>query len=565
MKQKIIFTTLLIEKSPQAIPLGAACVASAVKNNLLTADLCEPELLIFNMEDFCINDECFCFTKSKPKFKDEDFIADFIAKKILEKKPAITGFSVFVWNSVILQKVSVILRKNNVFTFAGGPEITSHPNFFSVFDKIVCGEGENKVPAVVYEFLCGRKVENFAEYGLKFDANPKNGGNKVLKESCFDSTDLMQSPYLDGTLNPSDYGGVLWELARGCPFKCSYCYESKGEKSVRKFPIERIKKELDLFAKKRIPQVFVLDPTYNADKNRALQLLKLIKQKTPETFYYFEARAEFIDSELAKAFSEIHCSLQIGLQTADENVAKLVNRPFNLKKFTKKISLLNKFGVIFGLDVIYGLPGDTFAGFKNTVNYAISLYPNNLEIFCLSVLPGTLLFDEAEKLKLVFEQNPPYNILHTDKFSKKDLIKAGKIAHGCNVFYNEGRAVPWFNTICRTLKEKPSVFFEKFCDFLDLSENLNELNLKNHYNHKDIEILQKKFVKEQLCQKNLAKFYAVAQDLISFHGAISRKTDTNESEIVELHYPAEYLDSEYAFDLDFFVKNVKIKPVRFRT
>ena len=52
MKSKIIFTTLLIEKSPQSIPLGAACVASAVKNNSLTKNLCDVELLTFNIEDF---------------------------------------------------------------------------------------------------------------------------------------------------------------------------------------------------------------------------------------------------------------------------------------------------------------------------------------------------------------------------------------------------------------------------------------------------------------------------------------------------------------------------------
>ena len=50
----------------------------------------------------------------------------------------------------------------------------------------------------------------------------------------------------------------------------------------------RIEKELDLFAQKKVPQVFVLDPTYNADKTRAIQLLKMIKEKTPDTFYYFD-------------------------------------------------------------------------------------------------------------------------------------------------------------------------------------------------------------------------------------------------------------------------------------
>ena len=87
MKSKIIFTTLLIEKSPQAIPLGAACVASAVKNNALTKDLCDVELLPFNMEDFenswKQNKKNFAEDCNNENF--DYFCANFITKKILEK------------------------------------------------------------------------------------------------------------------------------------------------------------------------------------------------------------------------------------------------------------------------------------------------------------------------------------------------------------------------------------------------------------------------------------------------------------------------------------------------
>ena len=65
----------------------------------------------------------------------------------------------------------------------------------------------------------------------------------------------LPSPYLTGTLNPAEYqNGALWELARGCPFKCAYCYESKGEKTVAYFPMERIRQELDFFAKQKMVQ-----------------------------------------------------------------------------------------------------------------------------------------------------------------------------------------------------------------------------------------------------------------------------------------------------------------------
>ena len=299
---KIICTTLLVEKSPQALPLGAACVASAIKHYPGTEKECEVKLISFSRED----KEIQALQSDKQK-------ADFITEHLLTEKPQIVCMSVFVWNRTIFELCAERLHKQGVVIIAGGPEITAHPDVFEgTFDYTVSGEGEIKVPRLIESILF----------------------NKPYTPQDFpQSLDLknIPSPYLDGTINPTEFGGVLWELARGCPFKCSYCYESKGEKTVRLFPQERIDKELELFAKKKVPQVFVLYPTYNANKERALALLKKIARITPDSFYYFEARAEFIDRQLAKAFTKIPCALQIGLQSSDENVLRKVNRPFNKK------------------------------------------------------------------------------------------------------------------------------------------------------------------------------------------------------------------------------------------
>lgn len=50
-KPLVICTTLLIERSPQALPLGAACVASALKHDPLTAGSCDVRLIPFCAED----------------------------------------------------------------------------------------------------------------------------------------------------------------------------------------------------------------------------------------------------------------------------------------------------------------------------------------------------------------------------------------------------------------------------------------------------------------------------------------------------------------------------------
>ena len=534
MKIPVICTTLLIEKSPQALPLGAACIATAIKHNMELKDFCEVSLKAFCMED-----------KDFPKNK--IIAADYIAEKLIEKagniKGAIFCFSCFVWNVGILETAAKILREKGFVCIAGGPEITAHPSFYKGFDYTVSGEGEISVPLLIKKIIQLQKTDKI-----------------IISKSP--ELECLTSPYLDGMINPSEYGGVLWELARGCPFKCAYCYESKGEKTVRLFPMEKIKAELDLFAKKKVPQVFVLDPTYNVNKKRAIELLRLIASKTPDTFYYFEARAEFIDRELAREFTRIPCALQIGLQSANEETLKLVNRPFDKKKFIRGLTVLNEEGVTFGLDLIYGLPGESFGSFREGIDFAVSMLPNNLEIFCLSVLPGTELADIADALGLDYKKEPPYHVVKTKLFSCEDMERARKIAASCSYFYNSGRAVSWFNAVCRVLKMKASKIFEIFYQKNTmLCENVCNCECK----HADIEKVQLHFLKEIFNERGMMKYIHVVEDIVKFYGAISRTTDTGKGEVVVLNYNAEYVASEYASDIRWFYENIKPQKCKIQT
>lgn len=539
MAVPVICTTLLIEKSPQALPLGAACIATAIKNWPGLKDNVKVQLKAFSIED-----------DDFKKLDDTDKRAAFIADKIWEiakgresSEGMIVCFSCFVWNVEILRRAAALLKAKGAVTIAGGPEITAHPSFYKDFDYTVSGEGEITVPSLVMQIL-----------------NKSNKSDKVIISQSPDLA-LVHSPYLDGIIDPAEYEGALWELARGCPYKCSYCYESKGAKTVRLFPMERIKAELELFSKKKVPQVFVLDPTYNINKKRALELLRLIREKTPDTFYYFEARAELIDRELAREFTKIPCALQIGLQSANDEVLKLVNRPCDRKKFLKGISILNEEGVTFGLDLIFGLPGETFGSFRDGLDFALSLYPNNLEVFCLSVLPGTDLYDRAEGLGLVWEKDPPYHVIKNGKFSVEDMKKAEKLAKACSVFYNDGRAVPWFNSVCRVLRIKGSKLFEIFYD----KKLAGNSDLENCCEHFKIEKVQLDFLKGLFAERKLDRYYRAAEDIVKFYGAISRTTDTGKSETITLNYNAEYVASDYASDIKWFAENLKPQPCRIQT
>jgi len=535
MKQiSAVVCTILAETSPQALPLGAACVVSAIKNRFLLQN-------IQNENPFeLLTSLCVLSMEKKPE-------AHEIARKILETKPLAVCLSLFVWNRPLLEKAAHLIKKQwkndgiEGFIICGGPEVTADPaSFFTeeyilgdneyLFDFLVSGTGEKAVPDLLEKVFSPA----FNHHNLTMDKRIVYGGET--------DHDVSASPYLDHTLDPDEYGGALWELARGCPFKCSYCYESKGSKKVVYFPMERIRQEIEFFAEKKVSQIFVLDPTYNADVNRALTIISLIKEKLSGAFFHFECRAEFITTQLAKAFASIPCSLQIGLQSSNEKVLALVNRPFNTKEFKRKIALLNESGAVFGFDLIYGLPGDTLAGFMESINYAVSLYPNHLEMFRLSVLPGTDLGDRSAELGLEYDLRPPYLVHSTPSFCEKDLQKAEKLARACNLFYSQGRAVTWFVPVVKLLRINYSKLFEKFSQFMEF------ITVSSCPSSADIENLQKDFITAQYTEKKLQQYLPWAQDMISLYSALARYEADRSDTLLHLRYKPEALMDVFALD-----------------
>ena len=75
------------------------------------------------------------------------------------------------------------------------------------------------------------------------------------------------------------------------------------------------------------------------------------------------------------------------------------------------------------VDLIVGLPGDTVASVRRGLRY---LYDNGLyddvQVFNLSILPGTAFRQEADELGLAFQPRPPYYALRTPTLAREELF-----------------------------------------------------------------------------------------------------------------------------------------------
>jgi hypothetical protein len=378
------------------------------------------------------------------------------AEKVLRQAPDVVGLSMYVWNREPMLSLAAELKRQrpNLVVFAGGPEVTAAPDGIEPHDAIdfvLPGEGEEIVVKAM-QLL----VDGFP---------PAQIGTRIQVEPVADLSRLP-SPYLTGFLPPDQYPGLLWELSRGCPFRCDFCFESRGSDRVRRFPLDRLRAELELFDASGVQQLFVLDPTFNYNASHAKQLLRMMAEVAPEIHYTIEVRAEFIDEEMAGLFAGINCALQIGLQSADPVVLAKVNRTLDPDDFVERILLLHEAGVVYGFDLIYGLPGDHLQGFLDSLDFALGLRPNHLDIFPLAVLPGTRLSETADQFGLQHLSHAPYTLTSSPTFSADDLARAGTIARSCDLFYNRGRAVPWFDLMLDNLEITPVEFFTLLADQL---------------------------------------------------------------------------------------------------
>ncbi len=471
---KLLLASIHIEPSPRAVPLGPAMLAAMLDREL--PDQLETVLMDFYLQQSAA--EC--------------------ADRILACSPQVVGFSTYIWNRTEVLAIAACIKQSDpaVVVFAGGPEATTDPHGMldsPALDFVLSGEADEIIVPAMAHLLAGGAPCEVAEV--------------VIPAPVTNLADLP-SPFLAGTLDVAAYSGLLWELSRGCPFKCDFCYESRGTPGVRRFPLDRIRDELRLFHTAGVEQIFVLDPTFNHNRKTAKQILQLIREEAPEISYFFEVRSESIDEELAALFASLHCSLQIGLQSASNRVLSNINRSIDRADFEHKLLMLHEAGASYGLDLIYGLPGDTFDGFCESLDFAMGLAPNHLDVFPLSVLPGTRLHETAASLGLNHQMTVPYGVISSAGFPSTDMARARDLAGAVTRFYNEGAAVPWFGMVTRALDLTPAALFTAFADWMGRSAE------------QTLVAQQCAFLEELFRQHGRAELAGVATDLVRYFALV---------------------------------------------
>ena len=118
-------------------------------------------------------------------------------------------------------------------------------------------------------------------------------------------------------------------------------------------------------------------------------------------------RPDCIDEDvcalLAEYAREREVWVELGLQTASDKTAEVINRGYKTEVFVRSMELLEKYGLKAVVHIMMGLPGESVEDMKRTADFVARFPVFGLKIHSIYVMKGT----ELEHLYLEKRYTPP--------------------------------------------------------------------------------------------------------------------------------------------------------------
>lgn len=205
-----------------------------------------------------------------------------------------------------------------------------------------------------------------------------------------------------------------------------------------------VKNELNFFLKHKVKQVKFVDRTFNCKKEHALAIWKHISENDNGiTNFHFEIAADILDDEQIQLLGTMRSGLvqlEIGIQSTNLDTLKAISRKTDLKKIANNVNKIRKVRNIHQhLDLIAGLPYESYETFINSFNEVYALKPDQLQLGFLKVLKGTAMADYSQEYKIVYKDIPPYEVLNTKWINYDEILDLKLVEEMLDIYYNSGQ------------------------------------------------------------------------------------------------------------------------------
>ena len=369
---------------------------------------------------------------------------DDIMRDIYLEHPDVVCVSCYIWNLSFVKELMADLIKilPGADFWAGGPEVSYDAEKFltenSEFKGVMVGEGEE-----TFKELAGYYVEKNPQDLKDMTGICYRDGDQIIHNGWRQIMDLSSIPFIYKDLSEFKNRIIYYESSRGCPFSCSYCLSSI-DKKLRFRDTETVKKELQFFIDNKVPQVKLVDRTFNCKHDHAMAIWNYINEHdNGVTNFHFEISADLLREEELQEMSTMRpglIQLEIGVQSTNPDTIKAIHRTMDFEKLKGIVDRIHSFGNIHQhLDLIAGLPYEDYDSFRHSFNDVYALKPQQLQLGFLKVLKGSHMMEMCREYGIVYKTQEPYEVLSTKWLDYDHVLKLKTVENMVEVYYNSGQ------------------------------------------------------------------------------------------------------------------------------
>lgn len=329
------------------------------------------------------------------------------AKEIAKSQPLWVGFSVMTGPQTLhsAQMSEEIKKYEPATTIVWGG---IHPSLLpdqclneKYIDIVVIADGEKTALELTKRLERKKSLEGLLGTGFKKNGNIVLNPPRPFIEDLDNDLYRINFSLLDLSkyfTKARDFERVVaYKTSRGCPFDCSFCYNQKfHQRQWRAKSPERVIEDINYLKKNySIDGVKFYDDTFYINKERALKILEGIgiPAKT-------DIRIDLVEEDLLERMKELRIfDILIGIESGSDRILKILNKHITVEDIKDIVRLLAKYNLRVGYSAIIGIPGETEAEKRQTLELILWIHSahknKTITVGPYLPYPGSRLYDIA--------------------------------------------------------------------------------------------------------------------------------------------------------------------------
>ncbi|MCX6764887.1 MAG: radical SAM protein [Candidatus Nealsonbacteria bacterium] len=369
-------------------------------------------------------------------------IPDLFKKTIEEFQPDLIAVNIIdVTYNFSKKLLNGINKKYGIPVVAGGPTPTLAPELFDhddCFDIICVGEGEDALVELANSVVEHKNYSHILNLWVK--NNNEIIRNKLRPLKNLDEISFQDWSIFDERHYYKPYCGTFrrtgfFELARGCPFNCTFCctanlrkrYDGLG-KFLRQRSIDKTFDEIcSIKDNYKLELVFFIDDNFLGMSEERFNYFCEQYKKRINLPYYIQTRAETVREDYIKKLLETNIStVAIGIENGNEEFRKkIMNRTMSNAVLEKAFNIVHKYKIRSTANFIIGMPYEDEKTFYDSIRLIQKIKPSSYSINYFQPYQGTKMREIAIELGFIPKDhiiNESNTCLDMPQFKRERII-----------------------------------------------------------------------------------------------------------------------------------------------